>query len=566
MKRNFIKISVLTFGFIVSALSLNSCVKEDEISITEPARYTNEDVQSYGDLFKLFWTIMDERYNYFYEQKRRDGMDWDAVYKEYYPKFAALRSYKQEGFTTQEKESDAKKAEGYFTAIIEPIIDRHFIVGIQLPGKFSVFRGDSKSKKNNIYDFTSKRTYMINQLTNTSIVAGNFTDAQGKVTFRFLAGNLKSNPDIYYLTSDGFSFYNLIMEPADQYLIPKLNDPNLLSRAEIENNTQLNSITDLALRTKVLDFTLNIFNQWNSFFHSTEVKNFNDGITLFKSSETVSDAFVTAANTASTRSAALPNYAGSLTYSSVKSAETQAYIDWFMGRMKSHVETAYNYPKFKSDMPGLLYRMKFYQKLFNPLQRGEIKKLIIDLRDNGGGAVVDFKYFIERFVTKNSVYAYQRTKEGTGRFNYTPWVPVEAKKHQYAMPSDIPITILTDKGSVSMSELSTLMLKSQGSQVISIGDYTAGGTAGLTTDLDQFNGGINNLVQNGFTSVAGLMRFYVPVLATKDTNGQVIEGIGIKPDIYVIPPTDAEVTTLKNSPTTFVDRVMAEAIKYLSSK
>ncbi|OPB92514.1 S41 family peptidase [Elizabethkingia occulta] len=567
MKRNFIKIPILAIGLTISALSLNSCVKEDEVSITEPTRYTEDDVKSYGDLFKLFWTVMDERYNYFYEQKRKDGMDWDAIYKEYYPKFAALKSYKQEGFTSQEKESDAKKAEEYFAAIIEPIIDRHFVIGIQFPtgGNLKVFRGDSKSKKNNIYDFTSKRTYMINQLTSDSSIAGNFTDALGNVTFRFLAGNLKSNPDIYYLTSDGFSFYNLIMQPADQYLVPGSDNTNILTLAAIESNAELNAIKDVSQRNKVRDFTLNILNQWNSFFTSADVRNFNEGVKVFNSTEIVSDAFITAANSVSIKSATLPNYASSSTYSSVRNTATQAYITWFMGRIKAHTENAYNYPKFKSDIPGILYRMKFYQKLFNPLQRGEIKKLIIDLRDNGGGAVVDFKYFVERFVTKNAIYAYQRTKEGTGRFNYTPWIPVEAKRHQYAMSSNIPITILTDKGSVSMSELSTLMLKSQGSQVISIGDYTAGGTAGLTTDLDQFNGGINNL-SGGFTSVAGLMRFYVPVMATKDMNGQVIEGIGIKPDIYVTPPTDAELTTMKNSPSTFVDRVMQEAVKYLSSK
>ncbi|MCL1665830.1 S41 family peptidase [Elizabethkingia ursingii] len=565
MKRNFIKIPFLAIGFTISALSINSCVKEDEVSITEPTRYTKDDVKSYGDLFKLFWTVMDERYNYFYEQKRKDGMDWDAIYKEYYPKFAALKSYKQEGFTDQEKDNDAKKAEEYFAAIIEPIIDRHFIVGIQLPvGRMGVFRGDSKSKKNNVYNFTNKRSYVINKLTDNSLTVGNFT-SNGKVVFRFLAGNLKSNPDIYYLTSDGFSFYNLIMEPADQYLIPIPGDTNVLTQAAIDSSADLNAIKDITQRNNVRDFTLDILNKWNNFFTSADVRNFNEGLKVFKNTEEVSDTFVTAANSASTKSLALPDYASSSTYSSVRNTTTQAYIDWFMERIKSHVENAYNYPKFKDDLPGILYRMKFYQKLFNPLQRGEIKKLIIDLRDNGGGAVVDFKYFIERFVTKNAIYAYQRTKEGTGRFNYTPWVPVEAKKHQYAMLSNIPITILTDKGSMSMSELSTLMLKSQGSQVISIGDYTAGGTAGLTTDLDQFNGGINNL-NGGFTFVAGLMRFYVPVMATKDTNGEVIEGIGIKPNIYVTPPTDEEVETLKNSPGTFVDRVMNEAIKYLSSK
>ena len=410
MKKNF-KTPILTLWFIVSILSFNSCVKEDEISITEPMRYTQEDVKSYADLFKLFWTVMDERYNYFYEQKRKDGMDWDAIYKEYYPKFVALKSYRQEGFTSQEKESDAKKAEEYFAAIIEPIIDRHFIIGIQLPtgGNLKVFSGDSKAKKNNTYDFTSKRTYMINQLTSNSTIAGNFTNNKGEIAFRFLAGNLKANPDIYYLTSDGFSFYNLIMEPADQYLVPGPDDTNILTQMVIERNSELNAITDITQRNRVRDFTINILNQWNNFFTSADVRTLNEGVKVFNRSEVVSDAFVTAANNVSTKSGTLPNYASSSTYSSVRNTTTQPYLNWFMERIKAHVENAYSYPKFKSDMPGILYRMKFYQKLFNPLQRGEIKKLIIDLRDNGGGAVVDFKYFIERFVTKNAVYAYQRT-------------------------------------------------------------------------------------------------------------------------------------------------------------
>lgn len=62
------------------------------------------------------------------------------------------------------------------------------------------------------------------------------------------------------------------------------------------------------------------------------------------------------------------------------------------------------------------------------------------------------------------------------------------------------------------------------------------------------------------------MRFYMPVMATKDMSGNVIEGIGVKPDIFVTPPTDAEVAEMKNSPATFVDRVMNEAVKYLSGK
>lgn len=78
--------------FIMASGIFNSCVKDDEISITEPVRYTSDDIKSYADLFKVFWTVMDQRYNYFYEQKRKDNKDWNAVYREYYPKFSALKT------------------------------------------------------------------------------------------------------------------------------------------------------------------------------------------------------------------------------------------------------------------------------------------------------------------------------------------------------------------------------------------------------------------------------------------------------------------------------------------
>ncbi|MDV3601186.1 peptidase S41, partial [Elizabethkingia anophelis] len=112
--------------------------------------------------------------------------------------------------------------------------------------------------------------------------------------------------------------------------------------------------------------------------------------------------------------------------------------------------------------------------------------------------------------------------------------------------------------SASMSEMSTMMIKSQGSQVISVGDYSAGATAGLGSP-DDFNGGTRD-------QIAGYLTFYMPLMAAKDASGQVIEGVGVKPDIFVEPPTDAEVAAMQSSPNTFVDRVLNEAVKYLSGK
>lgn len=56
----------------------------------------------------------------------------------------------------------------------------------------------------------------------------------------------------------------------------------------------------------------------------------------------------------------------------------------------------------------------------------------------------------------------------------------------------------------------------------------------------------------------------MPLLAMKDADGVVIEGVGVKPNIHVSPLTDSEVSQM-TSPT-FVDRVVNEAINYLNSK
>ncbi|MDM1504188.1 peptidase S41, partial [Myroides marinus] len=125
------------------------------------------------------------------------------------------------------------------------------------------------------------------------------------------------------------------------------------------------------------------------------------------------------------------------------------------------------------------------------------------------------------------------------------------------IPRDIPIAILTGENSGSMSEITTMMLTSQGNQVVSVGDYSAGATAGLGT-VDDFNGGTRDEIAEG------KLTFYMPLLAMKDADGVVVEGVGVKPNIYVTPPTDSELEEM-TSPY-FVDRVVNEAMKYLSSK
>ncbi|MDV3601533.1 peptidase S41, partial [Elizabethkingia anophelis] len=403
---------------------------------------------------------MDQRYNYFYEQKRADGMDWNAVYREYYPKFAALKTFGRSTDNDRDINDDKLKAVQYFTEIVDPIIDRHFNVKVAMPATNNsvittyTFWGGMKTKGHNIYPFSSKFGYMKDRLdSNAATGTYEYDDNGTKRAFTYLMGNLKSNPDIFYFTYNEFSLQRFLkINLLDKYLSPDSGNVYLLTAAEIDASKELGAIKDATFRKKVRDFTVNILNQWNAFPASGEVKTFNDQISSFKSTEIISSAFLDATQKALDKSKNLVAYNSGATYAPVLTAESLPYIQWFVSKMGTHVQWGYRLPQFQTAAQDILDNEPLYTGFFNPLRKGNIKKIIIDLRGNGGGAVVDARFFTDRFVTKPAVWGYQRTKEGNGQFNYTPWVPMQANPHQFGIPANIPIVILTDKGSASMSE------------------------------------------------------------------------------------------------------------------
>lgn len=559
MKR--VKHKITIFGLSILSLSsltvLNSC-SADDITITDPRRFTAEDVKSYADLFEVFWKTMDQQYNYFYEQKYQGGLDWDGIYKTYYPKFAALQTYGRPNEDDGQINEDYLTASQYFKEIMHPLIDRHFSVKIQFPATnkniirtVTFYGGMLDEEIPNVYPFAQKYGYMEDRVNSDA-----FKSIVG--SFGILAGNLNTNPDIYYLSFSQFAVTNnLKITLANNYLNPGKGNALLLTESILEASKELKDIKDANMRNAIKEVTFNILKDYNTYSDSKAYKAFMEEVTKFNQTEVVSNEFMLSAQNALRTYNALPKYTTITPYGALYNAETAEYINLFVGLLDNHVKYGYNFPELTRALSQVLTRGEFYQKFLNPLHTGEIKKIIIDLRSNGGGAVVDARFISDRFITKNAVFAYQRTREGNGRFNYTPWVEAKTKPHNFGIPANIPIAVLTDKGSASMSEITTLMLKSQGNQVVSIGDYSAGATAGLGA-VDDFNGGTRDEI------AGGKLTFYMPLLAMKDAEGVVVEGVGVKPNIYVTPPTDSEVEQMASP--NFVDRVLNEAINYLNSK
>lgn len=535
--------------------SFISCVENTPESVKEPGRYTKDDIKSYSDLFDVFWTTMNQKYNYFNEQKQ----DWEAVYNEYSPKFKELKTFNRDKqYSRAEISEDCDKAIQYFKDIIDPIIDRHFYVKISFPVSHSYFksvyfRGGMKNEETiYTYPFKYKYAYMKSRVQPITGIFGEKND--------ILGGFLLDNPDIYYFGFESFIISrDYILSFDDDYL--GIDDKSLYYLAETEiKDTVASKVNNSASGNILIEKSVECVNKFNSFIKSEVARKAINKMRDFNQSERIDEDFTEALFKAKEKAPDI-NSELLLLNKIQEFVLNPVYTEWFKQRLMKHLQLACEYLIFLSHIDKGLnsqYKIDFYKNFLTPLREGKIKKIILDFRGNGGGMVLDARTFIDRFVTRNTVFGYQRFKEDNNPFSYTPWIPCMTKTTDVGIKKEIPIVILIDKESASMSEISTLMLKSQGEHVTVVGHYSAGATAGLG-DSDQFNGGLRE-------KVGGYLEFYMPLLAMQDASHTVIEGVGIKPDVLLEPLTEEEVYEMIISPKTHIDRTLEQAIKLLEKK
>lgn len=83
--------------------------------------------------------------------------------------------------------------------------------------------------------------------------------------------------------------------------------------------------------------------------------------------------------------------------------------------------------------------------------------------------VADTRLLTDFLVTQPAIYAYVRKKEDNNPYSYTPWIPQRIAVTGSSLKREIPTAILLDNHSASMSEITSLILKSQGNHVKLIG-------------------------------------------------------------------------------------------------
>ena len=149
----------------------------------------------------------------------------------------------------------------------------------------------------------------------------------------------------------------------------------------------------------------------------------------------------------------------------------------------------------------------FSKDLSELAERG-MEKLIIDLRNNGGG-IIDSAIRIADMFLDDCILLEIRYKEGSGRKE-----TILNASDGMAVPADIPIAILINGGTASSSEILTGAL-SDNDRAITIGSKTFG--KGISQEVRPFSEGYVQITTG---------HFYTP-------SGSDIHHVGIIPDITV---------------------------------
>lgn len=154
--------------------------------------------------------------------------------------------------------------------------------------------------------------------------------------------------------------------------------------------------------------------------------------------------------------------------------------------------------------------------------------LIVDLRENGGGAVTDVFNILERFIDTETVVYKSRIRNGEGRDDFSKLEEAVAEPSGSIRYTSKPVVFLVDRGTYSAGSFTSLSTKAI-SNITLMGDSTGGG-------LGLPNGG---QLPNGWD-----YRFSVTQAMTVDQADRLEAGLvdevneenfenGVPPDVYV---------------------------------
>ncbi len=479
----------------LATLLFSSCREESDLQTS----YGNDDVvamenvTNFASSFKVLWEGLNNGYC-IWDYEEEQGVDWDAVYDEFYPKFAAL-----DDRTDSVSDNEVQQL---MNASFGQLHDGHLTLKMKnfRTGNLVICSPQSlRIQKRDDYEVASSVTPSLlaylaatddNQIVDQDVTNFSFGS--------FLNSNL--NKAYKYNTSEIDSL-KAISTPA-QMDIYKLTRRELLKN---EMDTLFESgIVSVSQYNVLVQNYSDLKNPYLLYYDPTLVTN---PLTL-----------------------RYARFKDDILYLSFNAFVLTLYLS------DNGFKTAFPFGSAVAvDAANQVKRV--YGKWFDAVQSlkksGKLKGIIIDLRGNSGGIADDNQYIMGALQPSGSYeFARSRYKRGVGRLDYSPLFPqfLNSSTLEHEVIDQEPVVVLTNCNTVSMAEITTLQAKKMSNGRV-IGKRTWGGLCMLFSE-DTRNA-YNVTYSGSFGDTKnGPVFAYVPFLAAITDYG-ILEAKGVEPDIEV---------------------------------
>ena len=485
------KNKIITAGALLLTLTVSSCHKDADVMLN----YAYNDNlafeqanESFAGKFRVFWNAMNQNYT-LWDYEKENGLDWDAVYDEYLPKFEAL------------DEPDAEVTDSILEAltseVVAPLHDGHMFV-------------EFKNHKTNNTVFVSPSS-LRNYARTDMEEANGFVPTiynYGKELKRYMSydasiyGQLRSmltRPDV------GRQWVKTRIE--------ELEAKSSLTESEVILYEGLRSL-DAAL-DKLVEESINT--QWVNEYNSTVEKYSYLNVPFLEQVDP-----------------RLFDNGMRLEFALTKDNIAYLQLSQFsLTVFLSDEDFQENLGGFARNNEIRQNVIQVWQAWFDTIQNlhksGQLNGVIIDLRGNPGGFMNDANYVLGALLPSGGLqYGWSRFKRGVGRYDFSPLMPkiMSTMKEQHEVVDDKPIVVLVNARSVSMSEMTSLSAQQLKNGTV-MGRRTYGGLCGLTSNTYNSDNYSGHIGVRGTTPVY----VYMPTECILNMDKKPLDGIGVTPDI-----------------------------------
>lgn len=477
-------------------LSLSACRKESDTvhnySYMDALAWSKAG-ESYGEQFKILWEGLNTNYA-IWDYEKEQGLDWDRVYDQYYPKFTELDTLAKKRVVTDEE------LHALYLEVLSPLHDGHLFVDIKnrMTGNFlpRISPSDNRINKERKADFEEAYQF-------------------GLPNLSYYQGKLK---EYKHADATGWTQKDSVVAALSAWaenIIKETSAKTLLTEEELSKERVAYNIQYELNKLKALDENGNIgasVSALNAIVSQYAYLNIPHVHTL--------DMNLIEKNLSMTYAL----FEGNVAYLQFNTFSITPFITEF--------PNAQNMDPYAAQLAAEVKNVweSWFQAIQDLHNAGQLGGVIIDVRGNNGGLLSDYAYVLGSLVPSGGLHMMNsRFKRGIGRYDYSPVMPqVMSTLEQPHVTVTERIAVLANAKSVSMAEMTSM-----GTRVLDnaklIGTRTWGGICALTDNTSYSYNYSGHVGIEGQTPVY----IYCPTMAAMDLDGKILEGTGVTPDIEV---------------------------------